>query len=423
MGKMFLALTLTVTAAFCCGETVPVEGRFVDDGAGGVRGWKFNAPEKSKPLGDVVSVMHEGMPGVRLASKGKRTSIYQTLAVDVAAGEEMTLSAKVRGTGRCALGFFQYGGKWEWKGSASAPSVLASNGKGVKDVVFRLTVPEGVNKLRPYLDANAGATAEFYGLKLERGTPPPAAPAVKNAVDKKEAKEEPLPLVMQSISRMESRTTNKKREPGLFGDYWWANRFLSRHRLIESFRGGQVDLVLIGDSITHFWEWGHDGAWKRLTEGRRVLNLGYGGDGTQNVIWRIEHGELDGYEAKIVVLMIGTNNNSGQRNRPEDVARATIKIAEMVHEHQPKAKLILHPIFPRGAAETPENVTKRDRNARTSSIVAEYARRQPWIEWVDFNDRLVDATGWVPKEIMADGLHPTEKGYDIWREALEPYLR
>ena len=124
-----------------------------------------------------------------------------------------------------------------------------------------------------------------------------------------------------AVSRMESRTKDPTRDPGLFGDYWWANRFLSRHRLIEGFKGKTVDVVMLGDSITHFWEWKHPKSWARFTNGKSVLNLGYGGDKTENVIWRIEHGELDGYTAKCVVLMVGTNNNTPKASDPAAVAK------------------------------------------------------------------------------------------------------
>ena len=108
-----------------------------------------------------------------------------------------------------------------------------------------------------------------------------------------------VPVESMSTAKMDSRTKDKSRDPGIFGDYWWANRFLSRHKLVEQQRGKTVDLVLLGDSIMHFWEWKHPASWKKLTQGRTVLNLGYGGDRTQNVIWRVENGELDGY--KVIV--------------------------------------------------------------------------------------------------------------------------
>ena len=109
---------------------------------------------------------------------------------------------------------------------------------------------------------------------------------VMNAAEKPDGRVE-----LSSVSRMESRTKDPKRDPGIFGDYWWANRFLSRHQEIEKVKGRSVDVVMLGDSIMHFWEWKHPESWAKFTAGRVALNLGYGGDRTQNVIWRIEHGE------------------------------------------------------------------------------------------------------------------------------------
>lgn len=226
-----------------------------------------------------------------------------------------------------------------------------------------------------------------------------------------------------SVSRMESRTNDKTRDPGLFGDYWWANRFLSRSRLVEDARGKTVDVVMVGDSIMHFWEWKHPKSWARFTSGRRVLNLGYGGDTTQNVIWRIEHGELDGYTAKCVVLMIGTNNNSSESSDPAAVARAIEKIVAMIRERQPQARIVMHPIFPRGSsAESAKHAAARARNDKTNELLARFAKKDGKIVWIDFNGRLVDGTGWVPKSIMADQIHPTDAGYEIWMDALAPHI-
>ena len=71
------------------------------------------------------------------------------------------------------------------------------------------------------------------------------------------AEKSAVPVESSSVSRMESRTKDTKRDPGIFGDYWWANRFLSRHQQIEKVKGRTVDVVMLGDSIMHFWEWKH----------------------------------------------------------------------------------------------------------------------------------------------------------------------
>ena len=223
-----------------------------------------------------------------------------------------------------------------------------------------------------------------------------------------------------SISRMECRTKDKTRDPGIFGDYWWANRFLSRSRLVESLKGKTVDIVMLGDSIMHFWEWKHPKSWEKFTKGRTVLNLGYGGDKTQTVLWRIEHGELDGYTAKCVVLMIGTNNNSANDSDPAKVAAGVKKIVAQVHARQPSATVILHPIFPRGqSASSTAHVAARARNDKTNELLKKFAEGDKGTVWVDFNDKLVDKTGWVPKSLMADEVHPTDAAYDIWMEALK----
>jgi len=227
----------------------------------------------------------------------------------------------------------------------------------------------------------------------------------------------------QSVAKMEATTKDKTRDPGIFGNYWWANRFLSRHQAIEKVKGKTVDLVLLGDSIMHFWEWKHPKSWAKLTAGRTVLNLGYGGDRTQNVIWRVEHGELDGYEAKCVVLMIGTNNNSSDSTDPAKVAAAIEKIVGMIRARQPGATLVLHPIFPRGVSAASERHAKaRARNEKTNALLKAFAARDGKIVWIDFNEKLVDASGWVPASIMADQIHPTDAGYDVWMEALKPVL-
>ena len=224
-------------------------------------------------------------------------------------------------------------------------------------------------------------------------------------------------------SHMESRTRDKTRDPGIFGDYWWANRFLSRHNEIEKLRGKTVDVVLLGDSIMHFWEWRNPESWKKFTSGRTVLNLGYGGDRTQQVIWRIEHGELDGYEAKCVVVMIGTNNNWNDTTDPANVAAAIEKIVGMVRQHQPKARIVLHPIFPRGSsADSKGHAAARIRNDRTNELLRKFAEADGRVTWIDFNAKLLDETGWVPKALMPDQVHPSSAGYDIWMEALAPVL-
>ncbi|MBR4172723.1 MAG: hypothetical protein IKR48_13835 [Kiritimatiellae bacterium] len=233
------------------------------------------------------------------------------------------------------------------------------------------------------------------------------------------------PLEATAVAKMESRSKDPNRSPGIFGDYWWANRFLNRHQKVESLRGKTVDLVLVGDSIIHFWEWKHPASWEKLCKGRSVLNLGYGGDRTENVIWRIEHGELDGYKAKNIVLMIGTNNNSSDSTDPANVAKGIETIIGLIRKKQPEAQLIVHPIFPRGNAsmQSKRHAAARPRNDKSNELAKSFVAAHPELVWIDFNQKLMDAEGWVPKELMPDGIHPSDAGYEIWMEAILPRLK
>ena len=95
----------------------------------------------------------------------------------------------------------------------------------------------------------------------------------------------------------------------------------------------------------------------------------------------------------------------------------------MIRERQPQAKIVLHPIFPRGnSAESVKHAAARARNDQTNALLAEFAKEDGMIVWVDFNDQLVDETGWVPRSIMADEIHPTDAGYEIWMNALAPHI-
>ena len=221
----------------------------------------------------------------------------------------------------------------------------------------------------------------------------------------------------------EARRT-KDLEPGPFGDQWWKNRFHNHLGQIAALKGGTVDIALVGDSITHYWERKHPTSWAILTNRYSAINLGYGGDRTQDVLWRITNGELDGYRAKVVMVMIGTNNNSAKSSRPEHVARGVERILEVVREKQPQAKIILLPIFPRlsraGWTIKCHDAAHR-RNLETNPLLHKLADGKR-VFWLDFNSRLVDADGYVPYDLMNDGIHPTDKGYAIWMEALSPLL-
>ena len=215
----------------------------------------------------------------------------------------------------------------------------------------------------------------------------------------------------------------RKREDGPFGDWWWLNRLHNRRVQVLAAKGKTVDVVLMGDSIIHFWEWQHPASWKKFTDRYSAINCGYGGDRTQDVIWRAENGELDGFTAKAVVLEIGTNNST-LGSKAEDTAEGIKECIAAIRRKQPSATIILHPIFPRGHDTVKSRaIHERERtvNERVNAIIKSYANGKD-VLWVDFNSRWLP-DGWgVPPSLMSDAIHPTAEGYDLWMSELNPVL-
>ena len=123
---------------------------------------------------------------------------------------------------------------------------------------------------------------------------------------------------------------------------------------IESFneisRKGEAALVFLGDSITQGWEGAGKAVWTATWAPLKAANFGIGGDRTEHVLWRLDHGNGDGLKPKLVVLMIGTNN-TGHRKAEEpaaDTAAGVKAIIDRLHSKFPDTKVLLLGIFPRG---------------------------------------------------------------------------
>lgn len=209
---------------------------------------------------------------------------------------------------------------------------------------------------------------------------------------------------------------------------WWMKRFDEKKALAAQ---GGYPVVFVGDSITHFWETNGRAAWSNSFETGecRALNSGFSADRTENVLWRLRHGQLDGADPKAVVLMIGTNN-TGHRKVEEESALDTFlgirAIIEDLDARFPQAVKVICPIFPRGATT---NDALRVRNDHVNQalyryVVSERQRgcKDTRITWCDVGSGLLDANGVLSKEMAKDLLHPGPRGYEIWAERLRPHL-
>ncbi|MBQ3314727.1 MAG: acetylxylan esterase [Kiritimatiellae bacterium] len=201
---------------------------------------------------------------------------------------------------------------------------------------------------------------------------------------------------------------------------WWMKR---HHEKLAALKANPPEVVFLGDSITHFWDSTGRPAFNAnfAKAPYRAISLGFSGDRTEHVLWRILHGELDGYQAKAVVLMIGTNNTGHlpfDQEPPSDTVLGIRKIISLIREKQPQAKIILHAIFPRGADR---NDPCRLRNDVVNRAIRPSADGKD-VLWCDLADEFLDQDGNLPKDIFPDFLHPNAKGYEKWAAAVKPYL-
>jgi lysophospholipase L1-like esterase len=202
--------------------------------------------------------------------------------------------------------------------------------------------------------------------------------------------------------------------------YDWAERHAAAVALMKARR---PEIVMLGDSITHFWGGEPVGGrrtgvdeWDRFFAGRRVVNLGYGWDRTENVLWRLTHGEFDNVTPEVVVVMIGTNNIT--INTPDEIAAGIGAICAEIHRRSPKTRTLLLGIFPRGAAPNDARVAVDEVNRRIATLDG-----RDGVTYLDIGARFLAADGSISKEIMYDFLHPSAKGYAIWSAAMEPTLK
>jgi lysophospholipase L1-like esterase len=205
-----------------------------------------------------------------------------------------------------------------------------------------------------------------------------------------------------------------------------ANSKLAHEQLLDKARRGGIDLYFVGDSITRRWGATDYPAflahWQSQFHGWNAANFGWGGDTTQNILWRLENGELDGVNPKVVVLLAGTNNvgttvpPGGYEEKAADIARGVGAIVQTIRTKAPRATILLMGIFPRN-----DNIevmpTIRSINARLAALAD---GRQ--IRFLDISDRLADANGRLRPGMSPDGLHLAIPGYDAWADALRPHL-
>lgn len=220
------------------------------------------------------------------------------------------------------------------------------------------------------------------------------------------------------LATVSAQNDAKKDNPAVIpvdrnGDQWWADRHQEK---LKSPDRADAKIVFLGDSITQGWEGAGNAKWKEVFAPLGALNLGYGGDRTEHVLWRIDQGELDGLKAKVLVLLIGTNNIGHGKTNPAQTTEGTKEILARIAQKLPETKVLLLGVFPRGASA---GDPLRKGAAEITELYAELADG-PRVSFLNINDQLLQPDGTLSKDIMPDYLHLSPKGYAIWADAILP---
>ena len=201
-----------------------------------------------------------------------------------------------------------------------------------------------------------------------------------------------------------------------------ANSKLAHEQLLAKAKQGRIDVYFEGDSITRRW-----GAtdypellenWKKNFFGWNAADFGWGADRVENILWRLENGELDGVNPKVIVLLAGTNNLGGPA---ADVLTGLAAVVRVMQAKAPNATIILTAIFPRN-----DNLAVMPEIDAINAGLANMAKMADGgkIRYLNINGQLADSEGRLRDGMMnaRDRLHPALKGYQVWADALKPLL-
>jgi len=193
------------------------------------------------------------------------------------------------------------------------------------------------------------------------------------------------------------------------GEKWWNGNCARIDADIKKM-DGEIDVAFVGDSITARWRGSEN--WNKHWGSYRAVNMGIGGDQTQHVLWRLRNGDLDGYKAKLFVVMIGTNNMWGRDADPAEAAAGVKAVIDLIQSKHPESKILLMSILPTGEKPNPG----RDKRMAVNELISEFAGGN--VEYLDIWDNYLNADGMISKDDMGDFLHLAPNGYDIWAEAI-----
>jgi lysophospholipase L1-like esterase len=206
-------------------------------------------------------------------------------------------------------------------------------------------------------------------------------------------------------------------QPVMRGD---RNSHLAHTELLAKARAGGISIYFVGDSITRRWG-GTDypdflAHWRQNFHGWNAANFGWGADSTQHMLWRLQNGEMEGVNPKVIVVLAGTNNvgrEPGDDAKVADVTRGVTALVKLCREKAPGAVIILMGILPRNDGPVVPTINRINANL-------EKLADGKTVRYLNINDRLADAKGKLIAGMTVDQLHLSLKGYQVWADALKP---
>ena len=230
-------------------------------------------------------------------------------------------------------------------------------------------------------------------------------------------------LTMLSASTTLLRATDAATPEPRTVDYEWMSvaTWREKHAAdVAIAQKGGVDVLFVGDSITEGWEWGDGDHWKKHFAPLGAANFGIGGDTTQNLLWRLDNGDVGALKPKVVVVLIGTNNLGRENATAAEAARGVEAVVRKLRAAFPEAKIVLHGIFPcdySPKAEVRQRV--KDVNARLARLDGLDGK----VVFRDIGAVFLEPDGSILPAVSPDGLHLTPEGYRRWASVLEPLVR
>jgi lysophospholipase L1-like esterase len=203
------------------------------------------------------------------------------------------------------------------------------------------------------------------------------------------------------------KSSNDPTRPVPGGVHWFGR---DHQRNLQKTRDKNFKLCFLGDSITQGWP----GDLMNKNFGRhKPTNFGIGGDRAENVLWRLNHGELAGTSPKVIVLLLGTNNSG--MNTAGEVALGVGTVIQKLRSVVPQTKILLLSIFP---------VSHKGRNAVITEANTYLAKMDDgkWIHYLDINKNFYREDGTLRDDMLADGTHLTRLGYAMWGATTAPVV-